>query len=162
MTHVTMEYVLMAPVLILQVLFFPLAASWVMNIWIDSRRQIALQEVADHLGSVIQQIYFSLNRETISNGIVKYTPDTPKFIDNNVYTARARLENTSGADSSKILRLNVTLENLANSVETSIVLGPNVRWNEDSVYVSNAVNACIMANKSAVDETLRLWFTGGS
>ena len=161
MPHTTMEYVIMAPILILQVLFFPLAASWMMEIWIDSRRQIVLQGAADHLGSIIQQIYFSLNRETVSSGIVKYAPDLPKFIDNEVYTARARLENVSGTNSSKVLKLNLTLEKFGNTVETSIVLGPNVWWNETSVYVSNAVNACIVANKSAVDNVLRLWFGEG-
>ncbi|MEM2280902.1 MAG: hypothetical protein QXZ68_02800, partial [Candidatus Bathyarchaeia archaeon] len=60
MAHITIEYVIMLPILIMQILLFPLTASWLMNIWVDSRRTLALQEVASHLGSVIQQVYFIL------------------------------------------------------------------------------------------------------
>jgi len=72
MGHVTIEYMIMLPILILQIFLFPLTANWLMNIWVDSRRTLALQDVAGHLGSTIQQLYFSLNHETISNGKATY------------------------------------------------------------------------------------------
>jgi len=82
MTHITIEYMIMVPVLILQIFLFPLTASWLMNIWADSRRTLALQEVASHLGSTIQQLYFSLNHETVSAGPpVTYSPGLPPFIE---------------------------------------------------------------------------------
>ncbi len=146
----------MAPVLILQVLFFPIATSWMIDIWIDSRRQIALQEVADHLGSLIQQIYFSLNRENM-HGRVTHSPDLPKFIENYAYTARGILKNSTEQNTSKILELNVTLRRVGDTVKTSIILGSNVIWNENSVYVSNSTSASIIAEKFP-NGTLRLTF----
>lgn len=146
MPHATMEYVLMAPILILQVVFFPLVTSWMMSFWTDSRRQIALRETADHLGSLIQQIYFSLNHENVPSGQVVYFPDLPKLIENYAYVARGVLT-SEGQNSSKVLKLNLTLRRVGNTVETLVVLGPNVVWNEATVYVSISTNACILAEK---------------
>lgn len=147
MPHPTMEYIIMTPILILQVLLFPLAAGWMMSIWTDSRREIVLQETADHLGSLIQQVYFSLNRESVHSGRVIQFPDVPKFIENYAYTARGSLRSSGGGDSSKILELNLTLNRIGVSEETSVVLGPNVVWDENSVYRSNSTNACIIGQK---------------
>ncbi|HJW97500.1 MAG TPA: hypothetical protein VJ529_00095, partial [Candidatus Bathyarchaeia archaeon] len=61
MVHVTIEYMIMVPVLVLQIFLFPLTANWLMTTWVDSRRNLALQDVASHLSSTIQQLYLSLN-----------------------------------------------------------------------------------------------------
>jgi hypothetical protein len=160
MPHATMEYVIMAPILILQVVFFPLVTSWMMSFWIGSRRQIALRETADHLGSLIQQIYFSLNHENVPSGQVVYFPDLPKFIENYAYTVRGVLT-SEGQNSSKVLKLNLTLRQVGNTVETLVVLGPNVVWNEATVYVSNSTNARILAEKFP-NGTLSLAFGQGA
>jgi len=91
MTHITIEYMIMIPILIMQIFLFPLTASWLMNIWVDSRRSLALKEVASHLGSTIQQLYFALNHETISAGTATYSPGLPPFIENNHYIVNATL-----------------------------------------------------------------------
>jgi hypothetical protein len=58
-----MEYVIMVPILLMQVVFIPMATGWMMDVWVDQRKETALQDVASHLGSTIQQLYLSLNRE---------------------------------------------------------------------------------------------------
>ena len=162
MTHITIEYMIMIPVLILQIFLFPLTASWLMNIWVDSRRTLALQDVASHLGSTIQQLYFSLNHETIFAGTATYSPGLPPFIENYDYIGNATLRTVSESeDSSKVLSLTLTLAKTKITVTTLVILGPNVQW-QPSVFVSNSTNACIKAVKfwDTDEYTIRLSFGG--
>jgi len=157
MTHITIEYMIMVPVMILQIFLFPLTASWLMNIWVDSRRTLALHEVASHLGSTIQQLYFSLNHETISAGTSTYSPGLPPFIENYYYTGNATLRTVAGsADSSKVLSITLTLAKTKITVTTLVILGPNVLW-QDSSFVSNSTHACVSAMKNATG-TITLFF----
>ena len=149
----------MVPVLILQIFLFPLTASWLMNIWVDSRRTLALQEVASHLGSTIQQLYFSLNHETVSAGTATYSPGLPPFIEDYHYTGNATLRTVSVSEnSSKILSLTLMLMKTGITVTTVVILGPNVEW-QPSVFVSNSTSAVVSAEK-LLDGTIRLYFGG--
>jgi len=157
MTHITIEYVIMVPVLILQIFLFPLTAGWLMNIWVDSRRTLALQEVASHLGSTIQQLYFSLNHETISAGTATYSPGLPPFIEDYNYIGNATLRTVAGsADSSKVLSITLALAKTKITVTTLVILGSNVLW-QDSSFVSNSTHACVSAMKNATG-TITLFF----
>lgn len=160
MPHITIEYVIMVPVLILQIFLFPLSASWLMNIWVDSRRTLALQEAGSHLGSTIQQIYFSLNHETISAGIVTQSADVPPFIENYPYSGTATLRTVleSTLNSSKVLTITLRLWTVGTIVTTSVILGQNVQWQE-STFKSNSTSACINAVKLD-NGTIRLSFGG--
>ena len=159
MAHITIEYVIMVPMLILQIFLFPLTASWLMNIWVDSRRTLALQDVASHLGSTIQQLYFSLNHETISAGTATYSPGLPPFIEDYNYIGNATLRKVSeSTDSSKVLKITLTLAKTKITVTTLVILGPNVLW-QPSVFVSNSTNALVNAEK-LWDGTIRLYFGG--
>ena len=147
-THITIEYMIMIPILIMQIFLFPLTASWLMNIWVDSRRNLALQDVASHLGSTIQQLYFSLNHESISAGTTTYSPDLPPFIENTHYIGNATLQTILDPElnSSKVLELTLTLATTRIKVATSVILGPNATWLE-STFVSNSTHACVSAEK---------------
>lgn len=159
MTHITIEYMIMIPVMILQIFLFPLTASWLMNIWVDSRRTLALQEVASHLGSTIQQLYFALNHKTISAGTATYSPGLPPFIEDYNYIGNATLRKVSGsANSSKVLSITVTLAKTKITVTTLVILGPNVLW-RPSVFISNSTNALVSAEKLS-NGTIRLYFGG--
>jgi hypothetical protein len=150
---------IMLPLLILQIFLFPLTASWLMNIWVDSRRTLALQEAASHLGSTIQQLYFSLNHASISAGTATYSPELPPFIENYYYTASATLQVVSGpANSSKVLKMTLTLVKTRITATTLVTLGSNVLW-KSSVFVSNSTNAIVIAEKLS-DGTIRLYFGG--
>ncbi len=76
MPSITIEYMIMIPVLILQIFIFPLTASVIMNTWTDSRMTIELQETAGHMSSSIQQLYYTINHGSMSNGSMKITLDT--------------------------------------------------------------------------------------
>jgi hypothetical protein len=160
MPHVTIEYVIMVPVLILQIFLFPFSANWLMNIWVDSRREIALQEVGSHLGSTIQQIYFSLNHQTISAGTVIQKANVPPFIENYPYNATATLRTVSEAtlNSSKVMTITLRLRNIGTIATTEVVLGQNIQWQE-STFKSNSTSACINAEK-LTNGTIRMSFGG--
>ncbi len=146
MAHITIEYVIMLPILILQIILFPLTASWLMNVWVDARRNLALEEVASHLGSTIQQVYFTLNHETIPDVNFTQKPDVPPFIEGYPYIGNATLKSVSGSSSTKILELTLRLKGTGISASTKVLLGQNVNWQE-STFISNSTNACITAVK---------------
>jgi hypothetical protein len=149
MTHITIEYVIMLPMLLLQIFLFPLTASWLMNVWVDSRRTLALQDAASHLGSTMQQLYFSLNHETISAGTATYSPELPPFIEDYSYVGNATLHTVSAsANSSKVLNITLTLVKTRITVTALVILGFNVQW-QDSSFVSNSTHACVSAVKEA-------------
>lgn len=158
MTHVTIEYMIMMPVMILQIFLFPIVASWLMNTWVDSRRTLALQDVTSQLGSTLQQLYFSLNHDTISSGNVTYSPGLPPLIENVYYVANATLLTGSVAqsNSSMYLELTVKLAGTSDIVTTTVVLGSNVFW-QQSTFVSNSNYACVNADKFP-NGTILLWF----
>jgi len=159
MTHITIEYMIMIPILIMQIFLFPLTASWLMNIWVDSRRTLALQEATSHLGSTIQQLYFALNHETISAGTATYSPGLPPFIEDYNYIGNATLRKVSAsADSSKVLSITLTLTKTKIIVTTLVILGPNVLW-RPSVFISNSTSAIVSAEKLS-NGTIRLYFGG--
>jgi len=159
MAHITIEYVIMLPLLILQIILFPLTASWLMNVWVDSRRTLALEEVASHLGSTIQQVYFTLNHDTVTAGNMTQKPDVPPFIEDYPYIGNATLKSAYGPSSTKILELTLRLKGVGKSVSTKVLLGQNVVWQE-STFISNSTNACIKAWKNATDGTITLSFGG--
>jgi len=149
---------IMMPILILQIFLFPLTAGWLMNIWVDSRRTLALQETASHMGSSIQQIYFSLNHQSISAGIVTQKLEIPPFIENYPYTGNATLRTVldPALNSSKVLDIMLRLKTVGIMVTTSVILGQNVEW-VNSTFVSNSTNACLTAEKQS-NGVIRLSF----
>jgi hypothetical protein len=148
----------MVPVLILQIFLFPLTASWLMNIWVDSRRTLALQEAASHMGSSIQQVYSALNHDTISAGTVTQKVDVPPFIENYPYVGNATLKTVldPSLNSSKVLEITLRLVTVGTTVRASVILGQNVIW-RDSLFISNSTSACIGAEKFA-NGTICLYF----
>jgi len=160
MTHITIEYMIMIPILIMQIFLFPLTASWLMNIWVDSRRTLALQEATSHLASTIQQLYFSLNHETISAGTATYSPGLAPFIENHHYIGNATLRTVLDPtlNSSKVLELTLKLARTQITTTTSVILGSNVLWRE-STFMSNSTHACVSAEKFP-NRTICLYFGG--
>ena len=160
MSDVTIEYVIMLPLLILQIVLFPVAAGLLMNVWVGSRTTIALQEAANNLGSDMQQIYSELNQPAIPATVVTQQSSAPAFIENYPYTGTATLQAASGSalNSSKVLKITLTLETTGTEVTTLVIVGKNVQWSP-STFESNSTNAGILAQKFA-NATICLSFTG--
>jgi hypothetical protein len=158
MTHVTIEYVIMIPILILQILVLPMAAKQFMSIWEDNRRTLELQNAAILLGSTVQQLYFSLDHAAMPSGSATFLPKLPPLIENYPYTGTATLRLTSGSgpNSSKVLQINLLLA--TTTASASVVLGYNAFW-LGSTFSSNSTNACVGAQKFS-NGTIFLWFGG--
>jgi len=157
MAHVAIENVIMLPLLVLQVILFPMVANWLMNIWVDSRRTLALEEVANNIGSTIQQMYFTLDHATIKSMQLSHKPDVPKYIEGSFYVGNATIKQSSSGSQAKILELTLTLSGTKIAVKRTIVLGPNAEWIE-SLFISNSDDTCIYAEKYE-DGTIRLSFS---
>ena len=158
MPQITIQYMLMIPLLILQIFLFPLTAGWIMDIWVDSRQTLALQETASNLGSSIQQIFSALNHDSIATVIVKNNLAISPFIEGYAYKGNASLRAVE-ANSSQFL--DITLKFMGNSIETttSVTLGSNVDWDINSEFMSNSTDASLIAEKLA-NGTILLSFEG--
>jgi hypothetical protein len=146
--HVTIEYMILIPMLILQIFLFPIVATTVMNHWTDSRKTLAIKEIAGNLGSSIQQVYYSLNHESMETGSVNVRVDAPISIEGSSYRANATLRNLEPGDTStRILDVTVNLIGTQISANTSVTLGQNVEWADTSTLMS-ATNSSISATKA--------------
>jgi hypothetical protein len=129
---------------------------------VDSRRTIALQETASHLGSSIQQLYSSLNHGTISAGIVTSRMDVPPFIEGYAFSGNATLRTASDPtlNYTKVLDLSLRLMGTNIQATTSVTLGQNVEWQATPILMSNSTYAGINAQKywNGTEYVIRLYF----
>jgi hypothetical protein len=160
MVQITIEYMIMIPILILQIFLFPLTAGWIMTTWVDSRQTLALQETASHLGSSVHQVYSALNHESISAGTVTNRLEVPPFIEGYAYKGNASLRASNPAPNSSQV-LDITLRFMGGHIEstTSVTLGQNVAWDSDSEFMSNSSFASIIAEKM-LNGTILMYFEG--
>jgi len=144
---------IMIPILIMQIFLFPLTAGLIMNGWVDSRRTLALKETASHLSSSLQQLYSSLNHETISAGTVTNKLDVPPFIEGYAFSGNATWRTPSD---SKILDLTLRLMGTNLEASASVTLGENAEW-KNSTLMSNSTYASMNAQKMS-NGTILLYF----
>jgi len=149
MPHVGMEYAILLPILILQVILLPVSASWIISVWTNDRMKSEIQGAANQVSSTIQQLYFSLNSENVlptsSSGPVVQTSNFPTTIESSPYYATGSMR-ASQSNSSRTLNLRFTLQGSGITVNSSVTFGPNVLW-QSSNFFSNSPSACIEAWK---------------
>jgi hypothetical protein len=136
MAHITIEYVILVPLLFAQIIVFPLAANMMASSWTDAQRDVLLQNIADNLASTIQQCYLVANREEILNGTFTQALNIPQLVTSRLYTATGSLSSPSTPNSSRVLTITVTLENDLGTVNANTILGSTTLWVEDSVLNS--------------------------
>lgn len=143
MPHVSMEYVIMVPVLLVQVILIPMAAGWIVDVWVVRRQEIALQDVASHMGTTIQQLYFSLGTEQVGPGISTHSPELPPFIESIPYVITA---SDSEVGNSTIIDLYLALMGTGTTATSKVIVGPDVLW-QQSTFLSNATSPSIIVEK---------------
>lgn len=136
----------MIPALIILVLLLPYSASLMTQSYIDTRRQVLLQDVAFQLGSTIQQLYFALDSGEVAAGNISQSPHLPQTIESYVYTATGNLIIPPLEDQSRTLVLTLTLHPMGKTARSNVLLGSNVLWH-DSTFVSNSTYACVTVQK---------------
>jgi len=157
MAQATMEYLIMVPVLILQILLFPYVASLLMNTSVESRRTLAIQEAASHLSSSLQQLYSSVNHDTVTAGTVTCKLDLPQYIENYYYIGNATLRAVSSdPNSSRILEITLKYAGVGISTSVSATFGGNMQW-KNSSFQSNSNSASIVAEKQS-NGTISMYF----
>ena len=152
--EVTVEYMILIPVLILQIFLFPMFANVVMNHWVDEQKTLGLQQDASYLSSSIEQVYLSLNHTSILSCTITSTLNSNPMINGYYYKANGSLQAVSG--SSKILHLTISLIGQDLTASTSVTLGQNVQW-AASTFMSNSTSACVTAQKLP-NQTIMLSF----
>jgi len=155
---VAIEYVILIPLLFSQVIVFPFVASTMASSWQDSQRNIELQDAADHLASTIQQLYLTINNEDILAGTVTQASTLPVTVSSYPYTATGSLSSPSDPESTRILTVTLTLDEVDNTATAAAVLGPNVQWTESTLR-SNSAEASIDVQKFS-NSTLVFSFGG--
>jgi hypothetical protein len=148
LAHITIEYMIMIPVLIMQIFLFPLTATVIMDNWADSRVTIELQATAGHMGSSIQQLYYTMNHESVFNSSMKITLDVPPLIEGRAYTTT--LSHVTHLDTSyQIMNVTLKLIGTKDQVSTLVTLGSNIDWQENLAFNSTSHNLSLVANKTA-------------
>jgi hypothetical protein len=156
---VTIEYVILIPLLFSQVIVFPLVASTMSNSWQNSQRDVELQDVADHLASTIQQLYLTVNRDEILAGEITQASPLPVTVASYPYSATCSLTDPLDG-SAKVLIVTLTLDGVGNTASASAVLGTNVNdWTDSTPLMSNSADACINVQKFSND-TITFSFGG--
>jgi len=145
LAQVSIEYMIMIPILIVQIFLFPLTASIIMNRWVDSRRTIVIQEVASHMSSSMQQLYSSLNHETISAGTVTNKLELPRYIEDYPYKGNASLR-ALGSNGSRVLEITLSYVGVGISTTALATFGNNAEW-KSSTFISNSTSPSIIAEK---------------
>jgi len=156
--QITIEYMIMIPMLILQIFLFPLTAGWIMNTWVDSRQTLALQETASHVSSSVHQVYSALNHDSISAGAVTNKLEIPPFIEGYTYNGSASMRE-SAPESTQILDITLTFMSGRIAASASVTLGQNVAWDQDSEFMSNSTHASLIAEKLS-NGTILMYFEG--
>ena len=144
MVSVTIEYVILIPLLFTTVIIFPMVAERMTSEHQKSQLSIELQSVADHMASTVQQLYLTLNGEDILTGTVTQASPVPVTVGGYPYTVEGQLSSPDG--SARVFTAFLTLDDIGNTVTASAVLGPNVLWT-DSVLRSTSVDASIIVEK---------------
>ena len=155
MANITLEYMILIPILILQIFLLPFAAGLFMNYWATSSNTLALKDASTNLSSSIEQLYFFLNSASVSSGTVTNNPGIPQYIGNYAYVGNATLISVSGSGSGKVLELTLKLIGSPISTTTPVTLGENVQWLK-STFMSNSNGACITGYK---DSNNTIWLS---
>jgi hypothetical protein len=159
LAQVTIEYMIMVPVLILQIFVFPFAAQAIMDTWADQRINIQLQETTGHLASTIQQLYYTSNHASIPSGSLTIKLDIPttitekkqnamgggEYVEYHYNITLQEVPNSSGT--AKIMKLTLSFVNADGSYSTIITLGDNAHCT--NFTVSRDSVSLIKATKTA-------------
>ena len=119
-----------------------------MNTYVDSRMTIEIQEIAGHTASSIQQLYYSIDHGSISDGSMKITLDIPPLVEGYAYTTT--LSHVAHQDTSyQIMNVTLKLFGSKDQASTIVTLGQDVDWQENLAFNSTAHSLSMVATKTA-------------
>jgi len=156
--HVTIEYMILIPALILQIFLLPMLVGVAMGQWTTDRQTLELQQTASSLSSIVEQTYLSLNHTSILSCKFNSALNFQATVEGYNYTAKATLQAVSSADygASKVLSITLSLSGKSLTTTTDVTLGQNAKW-LNSEFVSNPPTNYLIAQKFP-DQTIQLSF----
>jgi len=155
MSHVGIEYAILLPILIAQVILLPLCASWLMSVWTNDRMKGEIQAAANQVSGSITQLYLAVASPNVlptsASSPVIQTLNFPTTIESHIYYA-------TGPPSGNytILNLHFTLQGTGIATSSSTNFGSSILW-QSSKFFSNSSSACIKAWKYS-NGTIKLSF----
>jgi hypothetical protein len=155
LAQITIEYMIMIPVMILQIFLFPYVAVTLMDNWTAQRQTIELQDVASQLGSTVQQMYYIINHASVSGGSasMKVAIDIPETVDGIAYTVT--ISHASNVDSSyQVMNVTLYINKGSASTSTLVTLGDNINWQNNISFSSLTRDLTLAATKTASTITL--------
>jgi hypothetical protein len=147
MPHITLEYMIMIPVLLAQIIVFPYLAITIRDSWLGSNVNLELQEICSNLSSSMQQLYYTMDHASISSGTLSAKINNPTIIGDG-YGNFYSYPNSNV----RILNLTLTVLGPGGSTSTLVTLGDNAAWQNNSVFPSNSTS--ITATKTSDSITL--------
>jgi hypothetical protein len=109
------------------------------------------------MASTVQQLYLTVNRDEILEGTITKVSPVPVTIGSYPYTIEGSLSNPPG-DFAKVFTVTLTLDDIGNTVTSSIVIGSNTKWTP-TTFRSTSVDASIIIDKFS-NGTLAFAFGG--
>lgn len=151
MAHVTVEYMIMVPVLILQIFLFPIVAGAIMDNWNTTQTTLELQESAGHLGSTIQQVYYTITRIG-EDCTMKINLDLAQH---EQYAYTVTLTHAEGVDTAYSI-MNVSMQVVGGKGFGSsvVTLGSDVDWEDGLSFSSIQQDLSLVATKTGGSITL--------
>ena len=161
MVNITIEYIIMIPLLFTQVIVFPLVASTMTSNWQNSQRNVELQDAADHLK------YISIDIDKFTDELIVKTLQ-PKFSDGRGYNVNYTItvptslnltvKNVNGKISGKVSMpsngtVDMSLEN--GSIELDIPQNTSADFSASLVNGSISVHNLTLKNKVETKRSLQ-------
>jgi hypothetical protein len=145
MPNVGIEYAILLPILVLEIILLPLCASWMMSVWTNDRMKGEIQEAANQVSGTIKQLYLALESSSISptpisNPVVQ-TLNSPTTIESYLYYATSP---PSGWITT--LNLHFILQGTGITANSTAIFGSSIYWHS-SKFFSNSSSASIEAWK---------------
>ena len=157
MTHVGIEYAILLPILVLQIIVLPLSASWMMSVWTNDRMKDELQEAASQVTNTIKQLYLALTGPNVvlTSTQVNQVLNLPTTIESHLYYA-------TGPPSGNYTRLNLhfILQGTGISTNSSAIFGSKIHW-DSSKFFSNSSSVSIEAGWSSSGNQPMIWLSFG-
>ncbi|MGD6806644.1 MAG: hypothetical protein ACQCN4_06760 [Candidatus Bathyarchaeia archaeon] len=154
MAHVTIEYMIMVPVLILEIFLFPFVATVIMDNWMDAQRNLELQDIAGNIGSSIQQLYYTISRADDS-GTMQLNLDIPQSVNQYAYTVT--FGQAPQVDTSyKVMNVTLQFISAEGSSSSLVTLGNDIVWQNNLSFNSTTPSLSFVATKSGGNVVLTL------
>ena len=128
MSNIVVEHLMLLPLMIVVVILFSAAANSVAATYINQQLGVIAESALNQLTSTIQQLYYSLNQETIVPCNVTVTKPLPEKIDTYTYDVSATVK--AGNE----LTLSLFVPNINIQVNKTINLSPNAQWSNSQFY----------------------------